>query len=192
MSYVISFPASQVFYFLIPRSATFSLTNLANCRFSRFATKRFTWFSIATFFVHNQIKLPMRRSEDEKLCLKYLTYLQSHITFWTSIPWKFWNILSLRVFHNIVLRFRYSKVVKLLTSSSHVVTNTKNRSPKLQDLFLLSRTSFLKSCLFICCCLFCQDLSDWPKKKSGLVFLKTCGGQVKCHEQLRILKIKWD
>ena len=40
VSYVSSFPASQVFYFLIPRSATFSLTNLANCRFSRFATKK--------------------------------------------------------------------------------------------------------------------------------------------------------
>ena len=68
VSYVSSFPASQVFYFVIPRSATFSLTNLANCWFSRFATKRFTWFSITTFFVHNQIKLPMRRSGDEKLC----------------------------------------------------------------------------------------------------------------------------
>ena len=67
------FPGFPGFFtFLYLAVLLFSLTNLANCRFSRFATKKFTWFSITTFFVHNQIKLPMRKSGDEKLCLSTL------------------------------------------------------------------------------------------------------------------------
>lgn len=76
VSYVSSFPASQVFYFVISRSATFSLTNLAVIvGFEDLRPSNSHGFQSRLFL----IKLPMRRSGDEKLCLKYLKYLQNHM-----------------------------------------------------------------------------------------------------------------
>ena len=70
VSYVSSLLASHVFYFLIPRSATFSLTNLAKCRFSRFATKQFTWFSIATFFCSQSDKIASEKIRGWEIMFK--------------------------------------------------------------------------------------------------------------------------
>ena len=73
VSYVSSFRASQVFYFVISRSATFSLTNLAVIvGFEDLRPSNSHGFQSRLFL----IKLPMRRSGDKKLCLKYLKYLQ--------------------------------------------------------------------------------------------------------------------